>query len=81
VFAVETAPVYAGVAGGLVRAPVLVRAGTRQLAGTFAGPATLPANGPISYRGVHYEVASFAAVAFPNQHARIYVLGPGPRLG
>jgi hypothetical protein len=80
VFAVETAQVYAGVAGGLLRAPVLVRAGARQLAGTVAGPATLPASGPVTYRGVRYEVASFAAVAFPNEQARIYVLGPGPRL-
>ena len=80
VFAVQTAHVYAGVAGGLVRTPVLVRAGTRELAGTIAGP-TLPASGPISYRGAHYEVASFAAVAFPNEQARIYVLGPGPRAG
>jgi hypothetical protein len=81
VFAVETAQVYAGVAGGLVRAPVLVRAGTHQLAGTRVGPAMLPASGPLTYRGGHYEVASFAAVAFPNEQARIYVLGPGLRAG
>ena len=74
VFAVQTAPGYVEAAQGLTRAPVLVRAGTRQLAGTVAGPPTLPSSGPITYRGLHYEVASFEGVAFPSQDVRIYVL-------
>lgn len=77
VFAVQNAHGYADLVHALARAPVLVRAGARQLAGTFAGPATLPSSGPISYLGVRYEVASFPAVQFPSGRVRIYVLGPG----
>jgi hypothetical protein len=77
VFAVQNAHGYADLVHALTRAPVLVRAGARQLAGTFAGPATLPASGPISYLGVDYQVASFAGVQFPGARVRIYVLGLG----
>ena len=74
VFAVETAQGYAGLVHAFTGAAVLVRAGTRQLAGTFAGPADLPANGPVGYLGVRYAVASFPAVEFPDVAARVYVL-------
>jgi hypothetical protein len=77
VFAVQSARGFAALAGYLTHAPVLVRAGARQIAGTFPGPATLPANGPISYRGVRYTVASFAGVLFPSGPMTVYVLGPG----
>jgi len=77
VFAVQNAHGYVDLTHALERVPVLVRAGTRQLAGTFAGPATLPSSGPISYRGVRYVVASFAGVRFPSGRVRIYVLAPG----
>ena len=77
VFAVQNAHGYADLAHALLSAPVLVRSASRQLAGTFAGPATLPPSGPLTYQGVHYEVASFAAVAFPSTAVRIYVLAPG----
>ncbi len=76
-FAVQNAHGYADLVHALARAPVLVRAGARQLAGTFAGPPTLPTSGPVSYLGVRYEVASFAGVQFPSGRVRIYVLGPG----
>jgi hypothetical protein len=56
---------------------VLVRAGTRQIGGTFAGPATLPTSGPVTYLGVRYEVASFAGEQYPSGRLTIYVLGPG----
>lgn len=77
VFAVQNAHGYADLTHALERVPVLVRAGTEQLAGTFAGPPTLPASGPISYRGVRYVVASFAGMRFPSGRVRIYVLAPG----
>ena len=77
VFAVQNAHGYADLTHALERVPVLVRAGTQQLAGTFAGPATLPSSGPISYLGVRYVVGSFAGVRFPSGRVRIYVLAPG----
>jgi hypothetical protein len=74
VFAVETAEGYTNLAHAFLIVPVLVRAGAKQLAGTFAGPATLPPSGSITYHGVHYVVASFAAVEFPSVPARVYLL-------
>lgn len=76
VFAVQTAQGYTVLAQALTRVSVLVRAGRRQLAGTFAGPQNVPASGPITYHRVHYAVASFTGVAFPSGRARIYVLDP-----
>jgi hypothetical protein len=73
-FAVQTAAGFAGLAQSLAGVPVLVRTGGHRLAGTFSGPPTLPVSGPITYRGVHYEVASFPGVEFPDMAVRIYVL-------
>ncbi len=75
-FSVQNANGYTTLAQALTRVPVLVRAGRRQLAGSFAGPRNLPDSGPVSYRHVHYVVASFAAVAFPTGGVRVYVLDP-----
>jgi hypothetical protein len=77
VFAVQSAHGYADLARYLTQSPVLVRAGTRQIGGTFAGPATLPTSGPVTYLGVRYEVASFAGEQYPSGRLTIYVLGPG----
>jgi len=77
VFAVETAQGYVGLAQAFAQAPVLVRAGTSQLAGSFAGPPALPASGQVTYLGVRYAVASFPAVQFPDVAARVYVLERG----
>ncbi len=74
VFAVETGQGYAALAQSFIGAAVLVRAGAEQLAGSFAGPAVLPRSGTVSYLGVRYAVASFAAVQFPSVAARVYVL-------
>jgi hypothetical protein len=76
VFAVQSARGYSSLGGYLTHAPVLLRAGTRQIAGPFPGPATLPPSGPITYLGVHYVVASFPGVLFPNGPMTVYVLGP-----
>ena len=77
IFAVQSAHGYANLAHALGQAPVLVRADSQQLAGTFAGPPTLPSSGPITYLGMNYEVASFLGERFPSGPVRIYVLGPG----
>jgi hypothetical protein len=74
VFAVETAQGYVTLAQAFTGAPVLVRVGSGQLAGSFAGPPALPASGQATYLGVHYAVASFPAVEFPDVAARVYVL-------
>jgi hypothetical protein len=76
VFAVETAAGYADLAHAFTGAQVLVRAGGDQLAGSIAGPPTLPSSGLVTYQGVRYAVASFAAAEFPNVPARVYVLTP-----
>jgi hypothetical protein len=76
-FSVQSAQGFTALAGALTRVPVLVRAGRRQLAGSFAGPVDVPAGGPVSFRGIHYVVASFTATGFPSGAVRIYVLAPG----
>jgi hypothetical protein len=76
IFAVETAQGYTNLAHSFLGLPVLVRAGSRQIAGTLAGPAKLPSSGSITYEGVRYAVASFPAVEFPSTQARVYVLNP-----
>jgi hypothetical protein len=75
-FAVQSADNYWILARALTGVPVLVRAGARQLAGSFAGPRVMPASGPIRYRGVRYTVASFDGVEFPQGRIEIYVLDP-----
>jgi hypothetical protein len=73
-FSVQNAHGYTILAHALTDVPVLVRAGRRQLAGSFPGPRNLPARGPVTYGGVHYVVASFTGTAFPTASVRIYVL-------
>ena len=55
---------------------MLVRSGSRQLAGTFRGPPSLPSTGALFYDGVSYRVASFAGELFPSGPLRVYVLNP-----
>ena len=75
-FTVQSAKGFADLAHALTKAQVLVRAGTRQLFGTFSGPARLPQSGPVSYDGTQYVVASFAGVRFPSGPLRVYLLAP-----
>ena len=75
-FAVQSAHGYWILTRALTGVPVLVRAGGRQLAGSFPGPRVLPASGPIRYHGVRYTVASFDGVEFPRGRIEIYVLDP-----
>jgi hypothetical protein len=76
VFTAQSAHGYADLARFLTGASVLVRSGSRQLAGTFAGPRSLPRSGAVSYGGVLYRVASFAGERFPSGSLRVYVLSP-----
>jgi hypothetical protein len=56
--------------GGLL----YIRSGSRQLAGSNGpGPARLPSEGSVSYRGVGYEVSSFSAPTSVGQ-VRVYQL-------
>jgi hypothetical protein len=75
-FAVQSAHDYWLLARALTGAPVLVRAGASLLAGSFPGPSTMPASGPVRYRGIRYTVASFDGVEFPRGRIEIYVLDP-----
>lgn len=74
IFSVESAQGYAELTRPIASADVLVRDGAAQLAGTIAGPASLPTSGPATYSGLHYTVASFVAVVFPDEPVRVYVL-------
>jgi hypothetical protein len=80
VLAVQGDAGYAAVVHGLTGAAVLVRQGSRQLAGTFTpGPSTIPAAGAVRYRGVSYLARSFSAPAYPSGWERISLLA-GPSL-
>jgi hypothetical protein len=73
-FGVQNALGYTILARALTGVHVLVRTGRAQLAGSIAGPSSLPTSGPVRYRGVRYYVASFTGTAFPSSSIRIYVL-------
>jgi hypothetical protein len=73
-FTAQSARGYADLAHFLTGARVLLRSGRRQLAGTFAGPRSLPHSGTVSYGGVQYRVASFAGERFPSGRLRVYLL-------
>lgn len=74
---VQSVSGFIGVAGYLTRALLLVRNGAHQLGGPVAGPASLPAFGPVSYDGVSYDVSSFTAALYPSGRATVYSLSPG----
>jgi hypothetical protein len=76
VFTAQSAHGYSDLVRFLTGASVLVRSGRRQLAGTFAGPRSLPRSGAVSYAGVRYRVASFAGERFPSGSLRVYLLSP-----
>jgi len=57
----------------LTQSVVFVRQGSTQLAGP-RGPATLPASGPLSYGGAHFNVFSYEATRFPTGTLTVYVL-------
>ncbi len=77
-FTAQSAHGLADLAHSLTGVPVLVRSGSRQLAGTFPGPPSLPRAGSLLYEGMRYRVASFAAESFPSGPLRVYVLNPQP---
>jgi hypothetical protein len=70
---------YVDTVGSFVEAPVLVRTGSQQLAGTTRrAPKTLPDSGEASFAGRRYAVDSFAGTRFPSGPLRVYVLAPVP---
>lgn len=76
----QSARGYVDTVRSFVEAHVLVRAGSRQLAGTTTqAPPTLPGGGAVSFAGRHYAVYSFAGSRFPSTSLRVYVLTPLPR--
>lgn len=65
---------YVKLAQTLTGGLTYLRAGGRQLAGsTGRGPARLPVSGTVAFRGVRYEVASFAAPSSAGM-VRVYEL-------
>jgi hypothetical protein len=62
--------------------PILLRAGSQQLPieGTLTpGPASIPANGPVTYEHVLYQAFSFGARSFPGGPLRVSLLVPVPK--
>ena len=60
---------------------LVLRAGSRILpveGAVTPGPASIPAHGPVAYRGGTYEAFSLDAQAFPNGPLRISLLVPVP---
>jgi hypothetical protein len=61
---------------------LVLREGARTIAGVGAlapWPSSLPAHGPVSYRGARYEAYSFDARSFPGGPLRISLLVPVAR--
>jgi hypothetical protein len=72
---------YVKLVNRFIGIPPVLRAGSRTLpiAGALApGPASIPAHGPVGYRGTSYQAFSFDARAFPSGPLRISLLVPVP---
>jgi hypothetical protein len=69
---------YVTVAKDLTGARVLIREGSRQLAGSIrSAPGRLPGSGRVSIHGQAYGVYSFSAPTAAGPPVRIYLLVPG----
>jgi hypothetical protein len=70
---------YVDTLASFIRAHVLVRAGSQQLAGTTeSAPKSLPGSGEVSFGARRYTTYSFAGSRFPSGPLRVYVLAPVP---
>jgi hypothetical protein len=72
---------YAKLESRYIGYPLLMRQGARRLPveGTFSpGSTSVPARGPVSWRGARYEAFSFAAKAYPSGPLEISMLVPPP---
>ncbi len=70
---------YIDTVSSFVGSPVLVRAGSQQLAGTsLRAPSKLPESGEAGFGGRRYSVYSFAGARFPAGPLRVYLLTPVP---
>ncbi len=76
-FAIQDDAGYLRLARLFTGAEVLMRVGSKQVAGTLApGPASIPDHGAVAYRGKTYEAYSFTGEAFPSGPLRISLLIP-----
>jgi hypothetical protein len=76
-FAIQDDAGYLRLARLFTGAEVLMRVGSKQVAGSLApGPASVPDHGTVSYGGKTYEAYSFSGVAFPSGPLRISLLIP-----
>ncbi len=72
---------YVKLVSRFIGVPIVMRVGSRALPieGLLAGaPASLPGNGPVSYRHARYQAFSFDARSFPGGPLRISLLAPIP---
>jgi hypothetical protein len=82
VLSVQSDQDYLQVAHQITGAQVLLLAGKRRLAGTFAGPspARVPVSGTVSYGGQSYAVVSVSGATYPTGALRIALLTPARAL-
>jgi hypothetical protein len=74
-FAIQDDAGYMKLTSRFTGAEVLVRAGSKQVQGTLSpGPPSIPARGPVGYRGHRYQAYSFTGEAFPSGPLRISLL-------
>jgi hypothetical protein len=82
VLSVQSDQDYLQVAHQITGAQVLLLAGKRRLAGTFAGPSPsrVPVSGTVSYGGQSYAVVSVSGATYPSGALRIALLTPAGAL-
>ena len=80
ILSVQSDQDYLQVTHQITGAQVLLLSGTRRLAGTTSGPASVPASGPLSFGGQGYEVVSLAGASYPAAAMRIALLVPSSGL-
>ncbi len=81
VFSVQDDLGYIKLESRFVGAPMVIRAGSRQIPveGQLpSAPRSIPSRGPVQVAGVRYEAFSFAGAAFPSGPLRISLLVPVP---
>jgi hypothetical protein len=76
ILSVQSDEDYLQVTHQITGAQVLLISGTKRLAGTTSGPASVPASGPLSFGGQGYEVVSLAGASYPSGAMRIALLVP-----
>jgi hypothetical protein len=73
---------YVKLVSRFIGVQLVLREGAHTISGVGAlapGPPSLPADGPVSYRGAYYQAYSFGARSFPGGPLRISLLVPVAR--